>query len=102
MKINSLVTLALLFVLSFSIVHEYVFALHESEHHTTVAEYISELEVPPNHNDVHDIHFEYHQAFLLSENTTLSKIEHNSFKMATVKESYHFQIYLNFLKPPIA
>ncbi len=102
MKIRSLVTLALLFVLSFSIVHEYVFALHESEHHTTVTEYISELEVPPNHNDVHDIHFEYHQTYLLSEDTTLPNLEHNSLKIATVKESYHFQIYLNFLKPPIA
>jgi len=100
MKINSLVTLALLFVLSFSIAHEYVFAYFESDH-SSVVEYVAELEVPSEHKDLCSIHFEYHQSFLLAEDITLSKLEHNSFKIAIDKESYNFQIYLNFLKPPI-
>jgi len=101
MKIKSLVTFALLFVLSFSIVHEYAFAYVESDH-SSVTEYVSELEGSSEHKNLCDIHFEYHQSFLLSENATLSKLEHNSCKIATDKESYNFQIYLNFLKPPIA
>ncbi len=101
MKIKSFVTFALLFVLSFSIVHEYVFASFESEH-SSVSEYIAELEVPSEHNDHCDIHFEYHQSFLLAEDITLPKIEHNSFKIVTDKESYQFQIHTDFLKPPIA
>ena len=56
MKIKSLVTLALLFVLSFSIVHEYVFASFESNH-SSVIEYVAELEVPSEHHDHCDIHF---------------------------------------------
>ena len=100
MKIKSFVTLALLFVLGFSIAHEYVFASFESDH-SSVAEYVAELEVPSEHHDHCDIHFEYHQSFLLAEDITLPKLEHNSFKIETDKESYHFQIHEDFLKPPI-
>ena len=100
MKIKTLTTLALLFVLNFSIVHEYVFAAFD-DGHSTVTEYISEVEAPSHHSDLCDIHFEYHQSYLLSNNIEISKLEHSSSKIKTDKESYTFQTLSTFFKPPI-
>jgi len=100
MKIKSFITLTLLFVLGFSIIHEYAFTFYDNEH-CTVTEYVAELEAPSNHGDICDIHFEYHQAFVLSSNTILPKLQDKTLKIKIDKESYNFQTHLNFLKPPI-
>ncbi len=100
MKVKSLITLALLFVLGFSIVHEYVFAFHDE--HVSAKEYLLELDVPQDHGDICDIHFEYHQSFLLFANTALPTIQSVILETKVDKESYNFKIQQNFLKPPIA
>lgn len=100
MKVKSLITLALLFVLGFSIVHEYVFALHDE--HVSAKEYVLELQAPQDHGDICDIHFEYHQSFLLFASTTLPILEKYTLKIKVDKESYNFKIQQNFLKPPIS
>lgn len=64
MNLKSIVILVLLFMMGFSIVHEYAFAFYD-EDHCSAAEYVSELDAPGSHGDICDIHFEYHQAFLL-------------------------------------
>jgi hypothetical protein len=101
MIIKSLITFSLLFVLGFSIVHEYVFAVYDNNH-CTVSEYINEIEVPTSHDSICDIHFEYHQAFLLPQDIIL--IHSNDLSTNTIirKESYLFQTYLDFFKPPIS
>ena len=101
MKIKSLITLALLFVLGFSTVHEYVFAFYDSDTCTTT-EYVQELDIPSDHGDICDIHFEYHQAYMFSSNNIfLQKINKTS-ELILEKKSYDFQTNLSFVKPPIA
>ena len=100
MKIKSLVTFALLFVLGFSIVHEFAFANFDNNHCSTT-EYIAELDNSQNHGDICDIHFKYHQAYLLSENFIVQNPHTNSLKIKIDKESYTLKTYSTFLKPPI-
>jgi len=101
MKRQSITTLALLFALHFSVVHEYVFAFYDNTH-CSVTEYVHELSAPTSHHDLCDIHFEYHQSFLLSQKTTVPEIEYLASTQKTGHESYSFQIHANLFKPPIA
>ena len=100
MKLKSLVTLSLLFVFSFSIVHEFAFAYFDNDHCSTT-EYVAELDSPQNHGDICDIHFEYHQAYLLPENIIAQNQHTNTSKVQINKESYSFKVNSYFLKPPI-
>ena len=68
MKLKSITALVLLLALSFSVVHEYSVVFYDKDHHDA-AEYVLELSKPSAHGDICDIHFEYHQSFLLSQNT---------------------------------
>ncbi len=101
MKFKSITTLVLLFALGFSVVHEYAFAFYDKEH-CSVTEYVHELSAPTSHGDICDIHFEYHQSFLLSKKTSVPVIEYLSLVQRTNNESYSFQIHTNLFKPPIA
>jgi len=101
MKIKSLITFSILFALSFSMVHEYAFAFYDDEH-CNVAEYISEIEAPSSHGDVCDIHFEYHQAFLLPQDTILPTNNDMNSKPVPAKDTYQFHVNLDFIKPPIS
>lgn len=102
MKTKRLISLALLLALSFGIIHEYAFAMLDNNH-CSASEYINELDNPSSHNDICDIHFEYHQSiFLLSQNIILPKIEKNDFVTNFEDESYYFYNPLEFFKPPIS
>lgn len=101
MKIKSLITLSLLFVLGFSMVHEYVFAFQDDDP-CTVSEYVSEIEAPSSHGDICDIHYEYHQAFLLPQVTTLPQSSDLSSNTILCNEIYQFQANLEFFRPPIS
>jgi len=101
MKLKNITALILLVALSFSIVHEYSVVFYDKDHHN-VAEYVLELSGPSSHGDICDIHFEYHQSFLLSQNTKIPDIEYISVVNTTDKESYSFKTNLDFFKPPIA
>ena len=100
MKLKSLVTLSLLVVFGFSTLHEFAFAYFDDDHCTTT-EYIAELDAPQNHGDICDIHFEYHQAYLLPENIIAQNPHTNTLKVQINKESYNFKVHSYFLKPPI-
>ena len=100
MKMKSLITLALLFTLGFSMVHEYAFASHEDEHYTSIS-YEEEINHLSNHEDTCEIHFEYHQSYLLSQNNTFSNLESSSLEINLDKEIYIAFTPLTFLKPPI-
>ncbi len=101
MKFKSITTLVLLFALGFSVVHEYAFSLHDKDH-CSVTEYVHELSAPTSHGDICDIHFEYHQSFLLSKKTPVPVIEYLASVQRTHNESYSFQIHTSLFKPPIA
>ncbi|WP_373001574.1 hypothetical protein [Sulfurimonas sp.] len=101
MRLRSLTTLALLFVISFSIVHEYVYAAYDDDHCSAI-EYVSEFDKPSSHEDLCDIHFEYHQSYLLSQNTHLPDVDFKTTTNKIDKETYNFKTHLEFYKPPIS
>ncbi|MCK9491012.1 MAG: hypothetical protein M0Q24_02895 [Sulfurimonas sp.] len=98
---KKLITLSLLFVIGFSILHEYVYVALEDDH-CTVVEYISEFDTPQPHGDLCSIHFEYHQSYLLSKKVMLQNIDYKVTANKTDKEIYNFKTHLEFYKPPIA
>lgn len=112
MKIKSFITLSLLLAISFSIVHEYAFAFYDDKHCNTT-EYVEEFQGSVAHDsdshessahedDICDIHFEYHQAFLLLPDSSLLQEHDLRSNIILTKETYQFQTYLKFIKPPIA
>ena len=112
MKMKSFVTLSLLLAISFSIVHEYAFAFYDDNHCDTT-EYVEEFQGPVAHDidshessghedDICDIHFEYHQAFLLLPDPFLLQDHDLRSNIILTKETYPFQTNLKFIKPPIA
>lgn len=112
MKIKSFITLSLLLAISFSIVHEYAFAFYDDAHCNTT-EYVQELQGPITHgidshelskceDDICEIHFEYHQAFLLLPDPSLLQDHDLRSNIILTKETYQFQTNLKFIKPPIA
>ena len=102
MKKNKLISLALLFVLSFSIVHEFAFMYLDNDHCTTT-EYVSELDTPSEHGDVCDVHYKFHQSiFFPSQIIVLPKIELQHSKLVLFDESYYFYNPHQLNKPPIS
>ncbi len=100
MIIKNSVIFILLFVLSFSIVHAYVFTFFE-DGHSTVSEYVSGLERPPNHGDICDIHFEYHKSYLLSDTLKIVVIEEHKSLNFLQERMYSFQTNRELFRPPI-
>jgi hypothetical protein len=101
MKTKSVVTLILLFVMSFSIMHEYIFALYDPEPCTT-SEYVLEFEGPTDKDDICDIRYKYHHAFLQPQYLVIPKVNVPNFSFTPKDESYIFQTNLELIKPPIA
>ena len=101
MKIKSFITFSLLFALSFSMVHEYVFASYHNGHCESV-EHADISETQSLHVDICETHFEYHQASLLPQNMLLPQSNNLGSKTISNKETYQFSANLDFLKPPIA
>jgi len=100
MKRKSFITFALLFVLGFSVIHEYAFTLFDDDH-CTASEFVAELDAPQDHGDICDIHFEYHQAFLLSPNFELTCVHFDPSVNEINHETYTKITPQDFSKPPI-
>lgn len=96
-----LISLALLFSFSFSMVHEYAFAFYDTDH-CNVSEYVEELSTPSEHGDICDIHFEYHHTFILTPYISLQDRNLIRLKQISMNESYSFKTSLKFTKPPIS
>jgi len=88
-------------MMSFSILHEYTFAMADDEH-CTVIEFANEIAGPVDKGDICDIHYEYHMAYLLPSKQNLAQASNISTKPIIQKESYKFTPNLDFIKPPIA
>ncbi|PHR59392.1 MAG: hypothetical protein COA44_00130 [Arcobacter sp.] len=90
----------MLIAMSYSLVHDFTFSvLHDEQH--SVKEYISELTIPAANEDIHDIHFEYHTAFVFPLKFIFLQ---NVIREETVFA--HNKVFLSrshfeFFKPPI-
>ncbi len=102
MKIKKFVILSLFLALSFSVLHDFAFALLDQDHCNTT-EYVSETEMPTAHGDVCDVHYKFHQAiYLPAQAIILPKVEIEHLELALIDESYYFNNPLEFYKPPIS
>lgn len=107
MKLKSLITLSLLLAMSFSILHSYAFAFYDDEHCNT-SEYVQEFEGPnlhessDSHNDICDIHYEYHHPYLVPSNDTVAYLHVNNLYNIPENTTYLFETYSKTIKPPIA
>ena len=101
MKNRTLLTFIILFAFTFTIVHEYIFTSLNTSC-SNINEYVLEMDTPTSHGDICDIHFEYHQSFLLPPSHFIN--DNISVKNITFldKTFYILHIYSEFLKPPIA
>ena len=94
-----LITLALLFSFAFSTVHEYAFAFYD-ESHCDVAEFVSEMNAPSEHNDICDTHFEYHHTYILSsKRVVITQININD-KPFSLQNTYSSSNPLDLVIPP--
>lgn len=95
------IIIIILFFMSFSVIHEYFFALYDKEH-TSISEYVYEQIKPTDHKDLCDVHFEYHTQYILPNTDTLLT-DKTQTQLPYYKESeYNFHIISSFLKPPIS
>ncbi len=101
MKLKSIITFSIILALSFSIVHEFAFAAFD-KNQCSVSEFVNELDAPTGADDICDIHFEYHQAYMFPTPTlSIQKIDKIS-EPQTKKETYTKQTCLDLIIPPIS
>lgn len=98
---KKIVLSVLLFLMGFSLVHEYYFAAFD-EGHSSVGEYIQELESPSDHKDLCDIHYEYHLSYILPQKNAVTYETSSSAALVFSHKRYDFEPKHNFFKPPIA
>jgi len=100
MKLKSIITFSILIALSFSIVHEFAFAAFD-ENQCSVSEFVNELDAPTGADDICDIHYEYHQAYMFpNENISIHKIDKLS-ELQIKKETYNQKITQDLIIPPL-
>jgi len=100
MKLKSIVTLALLFVLGFSMIHEYAFTIFDPEP-CSVTEYVQEFDAPTHVDDLCDAHYEYHHAYMLPQNDLFAQTDFINYVSIPENYSYTFKTYLKTIIPPI-
>ena len=97
-------SLLLLFAISFSVVHDYTFAVLDDKHSSMEA-YVTELSSPVmgEHADMLcDIHFEYNTPYLFLDNPISFPIVDTQDSLFAYDEIFLSLDYFNFFKPPIA
>jgi hypothetical protein len=106
MKTKKLLSLLLLFALSFSIIHEFAIALYEDSHsHCDVVHYIKEFSEPvcdtDDQNNLCVSHYLFHISFILSNPVKLITGKQVSSVPKSNSFFYPTLIPQTFLKPPI-
>ena len=102
MKNKKLLTLLLLVVMSFQVVHAYAFDILDT-HACSVDEYVVEFSQPVNFddpNDICNIHSEFHISFLIPEHIELAQTLFISQKPYALLKSYDYDAPQTFLIPP--
>jgi len=100
MKLKNIITFSILIALSFSIVHEFAFAAFD-ENQCSVSEFVNEFDAPTGADDICDIHYEYHQAFMYPNmDILIPKIDKIS-ELQIKKETYTLKITQDLVIPPL-
>ncbi len=99
---NRLLTILLLFSISFNIAHAYMIDALDT-HPCQVNEYVHEFHDDSNipADDICSLHHFFHIAFILPEIDDLVISEYLTTKPSTKAQHYKYNSYKNFLKPPI-
>lgn len=103
MNSKKIFSLLLLFAISFSVMHDYTFAILDNNH-SFVESYISETSpiLDTNRDILCDIHFEYHMPYTFPTKELslpiLSKVD----SFFSYNETFFSLKEFNFFKPPIA
>lgn len=97
---KNIITLSILLALSFSIVHEFVFTSFD-DNKCSVSEFVSELDAPTGSDDICDIHYEYHQAYIFAQEQTKTLHVERLSTLTILKESYNFSLNQDLVIPPL-
>lgn len=94
-------TFLLLLSMSFSVTHGVFFAVYDSEH-TEIHEHVSELTEASGHQEMCDLHAQYHNL----DTINLESVYIAEFKKLIANnindEIYLFEHKMNFFRPPIS
>lgn len=102
MKIKTIVTLSLLFIMSFSFVSEHLLAFYADEPCATTSLHESEFDIPEVNVDIHcEIHCEYHNVFLQPKYNIFTVLDTKNTLEILSNNSYLFKTNLKISKPPI-
>ncbi len=105
MKNNKLVTLVLLFAISFSTLHAFAIDFLDTDK-CNVSEYVEEIANESAHHDhesgdVCSVHYLFHTAFLVPVHVEFISEINTEDKPLSTQSSYTYNNLENFLKPPI-
>ena len=90
----------LLISISFQVLHAFAFTEIE-KNACTVEEYTQELSEPVNYGDVCDIHFEYHQSYILIDNINVIDFKILKNPIQRTKEIFTNNESSSLFRPPI-
>lgn len=96
-------SLLLLFAISFSVVHDYTFAVLDNKH-SSIEAYVAELSSPVMGEQADmlcDIHFEYHVPYIFLDNRIPFHIVATKNGFFAYDKIFISLDYFNFFKPPI-
>ena len=100
---QKLISVIVLFMMSFSVLHAYVIDAVD-EDHCSISEYVQELDQCSEHEisaDICDIHHAFHTPFVLLETTTDSKKILVFTPLVFQVKTYNFQLNNTPIRPPI-
>ncbi|MDQ7068604.1 MAG: hypothetical protein Q9M40_11865 [Sulfurimonas sp.] len=102
MKINSLITLALFFSISFSVLHDFTIDIFDSEcstisHYVNETSYNSDLKM----TDMSALHYFFHAPMLLTLYMPLPLENSSSSKIQTTQKIYSYTSKNTLFNPPI-
>ena len=99
MKLKSIITFSILLALSFSIMHEFTFTLLDEEQ-CSVSDYVNELDAPTGVDELCDIHYEYHQAYMFPQKQFYMQNVDEISELIIEDKSYNFSLNLDLIIPP--
>ncbi len=103
MKNKKLLTLLLLFMMSFQVVHAYAIDMLDT-HECNVDEYVEEFSQPISHDvsdDICNLHSSFHIVFLVPETILFPLNTDSPESPQTFIKSYDYDAQKTFLIPPI-
>jgi len=96
------IILSFLFVaITFNVTHSFAFELVNQNDHTSSIQSLIEFEEPSEHNDLCDLHHEFHNYYTFDQ-TTINTLNLDNSSKLTLNNRYFFKLSQSLLKPPTA